>query len=1198
MNLREMKLVGFKSFADKTQIPFRDGVTCIVGPNGCGKSNVADAVRWVLGAQSAKSLRGANMQDVIFNGTEKRRPLSFCEVTLTFDNSGRMFDLEFDEVAITRRLYRNGESEYLLNERNCRLKDIVALLHGVGIGKEGYSIIGQGKVSQLLDSKPAERRAIFEEATGIMMQKQRKIEIERKLVSSEENLAVYKQRIAEAERQLAPLAKQAETAQKYKEFSVELRHHEINAYIYRKDNAEAEKKAFMDEMERLGGELASHNAVVMSILAEREKNRAALNEADDKVAELNRQLLDITTRNAEKNGNRKLYKEKANAFMEKLQRAKRESASAAKRIQEIDRAVTDTETAILQKQKRLQEVTRKRDTLIERIAQLDKQIAEFDAEFDMERIKEHTSFDDIARMQKEMGSLNASRDAIEERIRDVMDTVAKDEKKRSELYREISACGERKKRLEEILSNEDEKLAEAQEAIRAARSKSERINHDIYSCNARIDSIENSMDVYVGLKRRFEGYRDSVRRLMSASKTDYAVGKRIKGVIADIIRVDEKYEMAIETIIGGAMQNVVTATSADAKELIAYLKRNNMGVVTFLPVDSMKGKSDSKEAERALAEPGALGLADKIVKFNDYYTPVIRNLLGNTLVCDNNDNAVRIAMKYNHAFRIVTLEGDVIATSGAMTGGSRKKDAGNLLQNERKIQECEESLEKFRKEITRLNNALTQANDEQRQAEKALDDLRSSFQQAEVDLASIRQQEASMQQTAGEVEQHITGCHTLLNGLKQKLGDLSGKVKTSAASEKELSKKREAADAEREEKREKNRRDKAERDKLNSRYGDAMVEITALTNGIESDRANVERMKEERETIQNTLETNERDSVGYEEELTRWQAEAEKQELTDEEQKQVNALKEQIEGIAEEKKAVSDRQQELERIQGEYQEKITAAATRHAKCEMEINRIDTALENLRLRIEEAYGLDYQDCLPYKDETYDISASATEIANVKRKITALGPVNENALEDYAVLKERYDDMTSQRDDVEKAIFDSSQILEEIKNDMRVRFDEGFNRINENFRQVFKELFGGGRAELQLDYTDCDDPLEAGVVIGACPPGKKLDKLSLLSGGEQALTAIAILFAIIKANPMPFCILDEIEAALDDANVDRFARYLKKFSSETQFIVITHRKPTMNQADGLFGVTMEEKGVSKIVSVRLSEVESRLGGDTVQ
>lgn len=1197
MNLKEMQLVGFKSFADKTTIPFQEGVTCIVGPNGCGKSNVADAVRWVSGELSAKSLRGSNMQDVIFNGTEKRRPLSFCEVTLTFDNSKKMFDSEYDEVAMSRRLYRSGESEYLLNGKNCRRGDLVAMLHGVGIGREGYSIIGQGRVTQIMNSKPEDRRAIFEEATGIMIQKQRKQEVERKLAASEDNLAVYKQRISEAERQLAPLARQAETARTYNELSEKLKYHEVNTYIFRHENAESEKKKFTDEMSRLNEELARYNATVMRILNEREMNRAKLNAADTHIAELNRQLLEYTTANTEKSGNAKLYKEKASAFLEKLEEAKKHAASCARRIQEIDRTVAETETAILQKRARLRGLQRNGETYREKIADLDRQIAEYDRGAMADRIKELASFDDLSQLKEGMGSLSARLEAIAERKEEINRYITAEEKRRVELQTEWALHKGKIRELEDFVSSEDSIIAAQNDAIRAAREKCDRINGDIYRCQARIDALNNTRDVYVGLKNNFDGYRESVRRLLLAGQRSPEIGRRMRGVVADIISCDQKYELAIETIIGGAMQNVVTATGEDARDLITYLKRNGMGVVTFLPVDSMKSRANSREAERALSENGALGLADQIVKYDKYYSSVVKNLLGNTLVCDNNDNALRIAKKYSHAFRIVTLEGDVIATSGAMTGGSRKKENGNLLENDRKIKECDESIESFQKELSRLRTALAAATQERGEEENKLADLHAQIRDSAANLAAAKQQEASVQQLLGEVEEKITLYHNTLNVLKEKEKALSGEAKNSAEKQKELARRSESAGAEQEANRLKNQQLKEEREKYNSRYGDTQIQITSLTAAIENDEQTISRLNAEKEELQVTEATDRESAAEYEKELQRWQVEAQEQELTEEEQQKVNALRAEIENSGAEKQAINKRQEELEAVQNECSEKITSTASRHAKCEVEIGKIESNLENLRQRIDEAYQMTYEDCAPYRDAEYDITASANEIKALKGKITALGPVNANALEDYEILKTRYDEMATQRDDVEKAIADATTLLEEIKKDMRERFDEGFNKINENFSTIFRELFGGGRAELQMDYTDCVDPLEAGVEINACPPGKKLTKLSLLSGGEQALTAIAILFAIIKSNPMPFCILDEIEAALDDANVDRFARYLKKFSNETQFIVITHRKPTMNQAENLFGVTMEEKGVSKIVSVKLAEVETRLGGDTV-
>ena len=1193
-----MQLVGFKSFADKTTIPFQDGVTCIVGPNGCGKSNVADAVRWVLGEQSAKTLRGSSMQDVIFNGTQKRRSLSFCEVTLTFDNSSKLFDIDYGEVAMTRRLYRSGESEYLLNRQKCRLKDIVALLHGVGVGKEGYSIIGQGKVAQIMNSKPEDRRTIFEEATGIMIHKQRKLEVERKLEASEDNLAVYKQRMAEAERQLTPLAKQAETAAKYNEYAAELKYHEVNAYIFRRENAETEKSRYTREMERLSGEIGRFNGEISAILQERERHREELDAADRRLSQLNEQLLQYTVGNTEKSGNARLYKEKANAFREKLEGAKADIASCKERIEEIGHALEECDRSIEQKRKRAAEIKAESDGLSRKIASLDEAIASYEKDAMQDRVRELSSLENLSQLKENMGSLSARKAAVAERMEEVRAAIEKEEKRRDGLREELSICAEKIKKLTALAASADEVLAKQNAAVKAEEERYDRLNNDIHACNARIESAENSLDLYVGLKNRFEGYKDSVRRLLAAAKSNPEVNKRIRGMIADIVSCESKYELAIETLFGGAMQNIVTASSEHARDLIAFLKRNNIGVVTFLPVDSMRPKYDSREVERALSEPGALGLADRIVKYDEYYAPVIRNLLGNTLVCDNNDNAVRIAKKYAHAFRIVTLEGDIIATSGAMTGGSRKKDAGNLLQNERLIKQCEEELRSRRGELTRLRGELDGCAAARTAAQAKLEELRAGFQAAATDLATVRQQEASLQQLFGEVEGNITVYHGVLNELRQKENTLSDEAQASSESEKVLEKIRVEADEERDKKRRENENLRATRQSLQERCNALQVEAASVAGGLESDQQTVLRLNGERDDLRAAIERQKGEIAEYEREIVRWDREAERQALTKAEQETVDRLRAEIDRAGEEKQKINLRQIELENRQTGVQEKINEATARRGKCEVEVGRIETNLENLRQRIEEAYSLSYEDCLPLRDPDYDIAASANEISTLKRKITALGPVNANALEDYEALKARYDEMTVQRDDVEKAIADARQLLEEIKADMRERFDAGFNTINENFMYIFKELFGGGKAELQLDYTDCEDPLDAGVEINACPPGKKLTKISLLSGGEQALTAIAILFAILKSNPMPFCILDEIEAALDDANVDRFARYLKKFSKETQFIVITHRKPTMNQADSLFGVTMEEKGVSKIVSVKLSEVESRLGGDTVQ
>lgn len=1197
MSLKEIQLVGFKSFADKTSVPLQEGVTCIVGPNGCGKSNVSDAVRWVLGEQSTKNMRTSSRSDVIFNGTDKRRSLSFCEVTLTFDNTDKLFDIDYGEVAMTRRLYRSGESEYLLNKENCRLKDIVALLHGVGLGKEGYSIIGQGKVQQIVNSKPEERRVIFEEATGIMIQKQRKQEIERRLAESEDCLTVYKQRMAEAERQIGPLSRQAETAQKYNEYAGELKYHEVNAYIYRCENAETTKKKYAGESERLNAEIGQYSQEIADVLAEKERLRDAVAEADTRLAGLNASLLSYTVGNTEKNANARLYKERADAFREKLRAAQEDISACEERADQIGEEIGSCDKTVAEKKRLLASLKNESGQWSEKIGKLNAEIAEYEREAMQDRIKELSSIENLTQLKENKGSLSARKVALEERIEEVKAGIAAQDARREALKKEIALAADEIGKLEKFVTSFDGVKSAQNDVIRGAREKQESINADIYSCEAAIQSAEKNLDVYIGLKNRFEGYKDSVRRLLYAAKSNGDVRQRIRGVIADIVSCEEKYELAIETLFGGAMQNIVTATREDARDLIAFLKRNNMGVVTFLPVDSMRIKYNGREIERALSDAGALGLADEIVRYDPYFAPVIRNLLGNTLVCDNMDNAVRIAKKYANAFRIVTLDGDVIATGGSMTGGSRKKDAGNLLQNERLIKSCEEEIEKKKKERAALRVSLAQTQEERVQAEKKLEELNEQFRERSNALATCRQREASLQQLLGEVEETVTSYHEALRSLQEKRDHVEDETFVFEESEKALAKIRSEADEERERRNRENEEKKREREGVNERYTALQLKIVEVGGEISNAQGEKARLIQERADLEQNARAQQGNCLHYEQEIDRWEREAEKQALTKEEQETVAVLRAEIEKASGEKQQINVRQGELEARQSAVQEKITQASERRGKYEQEIVRIDTGLENFRQRIAEVYDLTYDECLPMRDENYDVASSANEIASLKRRITALGPVNENALEDYEELKKRYDEMVVQRDDVEKGIADSTEMLEEIKKDMQTRFDEGFRTINENFKQVFKELFGGGRAELLLDYENCEDPLDAGVVIDANPPGKKVG-LMQLSGGEQSLTAIAILFAILKTNPMPFCILDEIEAALDDANVDRFAKYLKKFSRETQFIVITHRKPTMAQADSLFGVTMEEKGVSKIVSVKLSDVESRLGGDTVQ
>jgi len=1198
LDFQEIRLLGFKSFADKTTIKFDDGVTCIVGPNGCGKSNVADAVRWVLGEQSAKSLRGSNMQDVIFNGTLKRKSLSFCEVELVFDNRNKLFDVEYDEVAITRRLYRSGESEYLLNKQPCRLKDITALLHGVGIGKEGYSIIGQGKVEQIMNARPEDRRAIFEEATGIMIYKLRKQETERKIESAQDNLSIYKQRIDEAERQLRPLEKQAETARQYNEYYAELKLNEVNAYVYRKENAETEKAAFIaertkniEESDRLSGEVAAINSRY-------EENREKISTADDRLTELNSSLLQYTVGMERRSGEVKLVKERAKTFRNQLQAAGDDVNYCIRRTDEIDKELKKSVSICADSERKASQITKESVKLMGEITELDGKISVFERMFNESRQTEVNSIENLSEVKRNMGSLSAQRDAVAERIAEAQSALNKTISRRDAIKAELSAAEEKYNSLTAFLAGRDEKLAEQNEDIKTLIHSINEFNQEISTTNGQISSLTNSLNFYIELKNRFEGYKDSVRRLLSRAQGDSELSSKIKGAVANIINTDAEYEVAIETAIGGAMQNVVTATADDARYLIEYLKRTSGGIVTFLPVDSMRQKFSSREIERALNERGAVGLADELVRYEKYYEPVIKNLLGNTLIADNIYNATNIARKYAHAFKIVTLDGDTISTGGAMTGGSKRKDSGNLLANERQIKECEEKLENRKHTLERLQKALADCSRDRVEAEKELELLREKFENAATEYAVAEQRKNTLAQSLAQAEEDISLYTGALKNLQARSSDIENESAASEENEKALSKIRAVAAEEIDKQRAENDKLKTERDQKNTRYHDLQMENAGLSNTIETEKANQARLSAEKENLRVKLKETQQNMAAYQLQIADLDKEAEQKSLTKEEQDSVNALRAEIDRVGKEKGTLNAEQIALDVQKNDLLNRITKCLDKKTRCEVEISKIETNLENLRQRIEEEYQLTYEDCLSLKKEDYDITTSFTEISTLKRKITMLGAVNPHAIEDYEELKTRYDEMTSQRDDIEKGLYDLGVALKDIKTEMQKRFDDGFIKINENFKHIFKELFGGGNAELQLDYENCEDPLDAGVEIVACPPGKKLTKISLLSGGERALTAIAILFSIIKSSRMPFCILDEIEAALDDANVDRFATYLKKFSMDTQFIVITHRKPTMNQADNLFGVTMEEKGVSKIVSVKLSEVETRLGAGTVE
>ncbi len=1197
VTFKQIELVGFKSFADKTVIPFTDGVTCIVGPNGCGKSNVADAIRWVLGEQSAKMMRGSQMLDVIFNGTEKRRPTSFCEVTLSFDNTSRIFDIDCDEVEMTRRLYRNGDSEYLLNRQPSRMKVLTGLLHGAGAAKEGYSIIGQGRIEMIMNAKPEDRRAIFEEATGISMFKERKADAERKLAAARDNLYIFLQRMHEVEHQLGPAEKAASSAIKYEELYGKLRSLEINTYIYQHDTSAERKQKITDKIEHYNSEIERLTARSSEVLKEYERCRDVVSGADDELAELNERLLRYTVGIQQKTGEGKVLQEKANSVKEKLRSAQEDVTFSSQRIDEIEREIRRAEAYNEKNADRAAKLAEECRTAEEELSALSQEIGKFEAMNDENRKKVMDTFRDLSDLNKNMGSIEAQRELLNERLSEVQSTLAEIKTLRDGYKKDYDESIKKHGELTDFISSENDVMERAAKDVRDCEESVQTYTRRAYDARSQISSLNDSLATVKALRDRFDGYIYSVKRLMTDAKAYPEISAKIQGLIADIVTTSGDYEVAIETAFGGSMQNVVTGTRDDAKFLIEHLKRTRGGQVTFLPVEALRPRLEGESIRSARKERGAIGYAVDLVEYDKKYDNVIRYLLGNTLVCDNIENATQISRRYPRAFKIVTLDGDVINSSGSMTGGSRKDNAGNLLANERRIKEIEDGIAEKKSALARAENMREKAQAELAEKNAQLESLRERFQSSRAELAANEQLSESLlkqlsseesrysvfAQTAEMISSRLAALDDKYSETTRGASDLNERSTEASSAIENISTQYDALVKRRDEKLE----------ELNS----ARVEKASLEAAVKSGKENTERLTSEKEELINKIARTRAAIPDIERELEELNRQAEHSALTKEEQAVVDDIRERIKATTDNKVATNERIKQIDIERLELHKSIQENTDRRNNQQIALTKLDADLENMQQRIMDEYGEDYEGCLKYKTEDFDIESAPGTVASLKRQITMLGAINPNAVEEYKQIKERYDKMASDKEDMEKAIDDLGVALDEIRQEMLRIFNEGFAKINENFKQTFKELFGGGRAELELDYTDCEDPLDAGVEIQACPPGKKLTKISLLSGGERALTAIAILFAIIGMRPMPFCVLDEIEAALDEANVGRYAKYLKKFSTETQFIVITHRKPTMENADTLFGVTMEEKGVSKIVSVKLSEVESRLGGDTV-
>lgn len=1181
MYLKNIEVYGFKSFAQKINFEFHNGITGIVGPNGSGKSNVGDAVRWVLGEQSAKQLRGGNMQDVIFSGTENRKPLSFASVSITLDNSDHKLPVDYNEVTVARRLYRSGESEYLINGSGCRLKDIQEMFYDTGIGKEGYSIIGQGQIDKILSGKPEERRELFDEAAGIVKFKRRKITTLKKLDEERQNLVRVTDILSELTKQLGPLERQSETARIYLAKRDELKELDINLFLLdhqrtgellneletklsqaqqELDEAQSAYEQTKAEYERLEQELEELNTKLDALKEEQQENALLKQQYEGQIKVLEEQISsgrqnsehfrsrltvlkdDLQKRSEEKE---KLTEERAalyNRLKETRDNLKKETESLENIVSNVDectQAVEDGKNEII-------EILNSRATTKGKAQRFDAMMEQLD-------IRKAEVSRRILRLKSEEAILESDREKAQKQY-DAVTNV-------------IQSTNAECVRL-------DEEIHQIQEKLKKQNSQME-IGQTAYHREAsRLESLRN-------ITERYDGYGNSIRRVMEQKSHEPG----IRGVVADIIHVQKDYEVAIETALGGSIQNIVTDNEQTAKRMISFLKKNRYGRATFLPLSNISGRGGLAQKD-VLREPGVVGTANTLVEADAEYSELVMYLLGRVLVVDNIDHAIAIGKKYRHSLRMVTIEGESLSPGGSMTGGAFKNNS-NLLGRRREIEELERSVGILKKELEETQRAIGENRSRRNVLRDTIADFQQQLQQqyveqntAKMNLAQIQEKEDKIQSSYRRIEREQEELRQQAGEIRQDHSSIARELEDSQKDEKELEVFIETKQKELEEW-------KAEETEKNHVLEKIRLEESSLEQQNHFLQENISR-------LENEIEAYHRESEEITENLSRSAEEIHKKE----------------DGIAELKKAVTEctgKEEVLDARRIEWQEEKEKRSTSHKSffekrdhlsektslLDKECFRLRSQAEKIEEQREsqisymwEEYEITPNNALQYrKEELTDRQTIKKDVLRIKDEIRKLGSVNVNAIEDYKNLLERHTFLSAQYEDIVKAEETLEGIIQELDEGMRKQFTEKFRDIQREFDKAFKELFGGGKGTLEL--AEDEDILEAGIRIISQPPGKKLQNMMQLSGGEKALTAIALLFAIQNLKPSPFCLLDEIEAALDDSNVGRFASYLQKLTKNTQFIIITHRRGTMNAADRLYGITMQEKGVSTLVSVDLVE-----------
>ncbi|WP_124067436.1 chromosome segregation protein SMC [Clostridium sp. E02] len=1189
MYLKSIEIQGFKSFANKILFDFHNGITGIVGPNGSGKSNVADAVRWVLGEQKVKQLRSSSMQDVIFSGTELRKPQGFAYVAITLDNSDHHLAIEYDQVTVSRRVYRSGESEYRINGSACRLKDIHELFYDTGIGKEGYSIIGQGQIDKILSGKPEERRELFDEAAGIVKFKRRKAIALKKLEGEKQNLVRVNDILTELEKQVEPLARQSESAREYLRLKEELKQYDVNQFLMESENLRIQMKELKEKETIVEKDLEDAKKSSETIRAQYETLDTYLTQLDEAINEERNEKnrYDMESGNLEG---------RINVLNEQIRAEQMNAEHISGRVQtihsEIDRkkeqakdyekersAIADSVAAAMARRKKAEEVLSAED---EKIHLLEQQIEEGKGTI-IDFLNEKASLK--AKQQRYETML----EQVAVRRSEVCQKLLKFKSDESEQEEQITVLRRESDEIERDLAKRDESQATSESRTEELEKGVKQLNITLNDKHQEYHTSSTKLESLHNIVERYEGYGGSIRRVMEAKGRI----RGIHGVVADLITVPKKYEIAIETALGGSIQNIVTDSEETAKGLIDYLKKNRYGRATFLPLTSIGSKNQFHQ-DKALDEPGVLGLANTLVETDGKYEGLINYLLGRVVVVDTIDHAIFLAKKYKYSLRIVTLEGELLSAGGSMTGGAFK-NTSNLLGRKREIEELEDICTRVRKEMEQIRTELVLNEGLLVESKEELERNRKEKQQlylrqntVNLNLHRIEDKKAEIIESYEDLERENTQ-------LELQIKEIDVSRRELIVSTEELEKRSLATNGDLDEWDQILLQARSEREKSLNDYSEIQLATSTLKQKDDFELENIKRVNDDIKKLEDELSGLSNGTESSEQVIEG------KQNEIQEVKKRMEELKEKVLTLEQSFQEKIFKKEEKTKQQKDLLQKREERTGRIGLLDKELFRLQSQNEKLDERMEShvnymwnEYELTFSTAETLrKKEWTSLSDIKRMIASLKEDIHKLGNVNVNAIEDYKEVAQRYEFMKSQHDDLVIAEGTLLKIIEELDTGMRRQFDEKFREIKAEFDQVFKELFGGGRGTLEL--VEDEDILEAGIQIISQPPGKKLQNMMQLSGGEKALTAIALLFAIQNLKPSPFCLLDEIEAALDDSNVDRFANYLHKLTKYTQFIVITHRRGTMITADRLYGITMQEKGVSTLVSVNLIEedLESKGG-----